>query len=88
MEPDDALLRCMTCGAPLLVAADAEFIAEETFWHRRRFHRELASLDFAIALPSEGTERVITIAAGKIDADQWSRLAQWDAQIANLTAAA
>ena len=88
MPHDDARLRCVSCGAVMAVAAESAFIAEEAFWHRRHFHQELARLDFIATLPFDESGGAITIAAGKLVADQWRRLAEWDARIAHLTAAA
>jgi hypothetical protein len=86
MEPDEAVLRCMTCGALMEVPAESNVIAQEAFWHRRLFHNELAQLDFVTRLPEERAAGAITISTGKLAADQSQRLAEWDATIASLTA--
>ena len=88
MEPTDAVLRCMTCGATLDVPAVSNLIAEEAFWHRRHFHQELVELDFTTKLPSEQSASALTVFASPLPADQSRRLAEWDARIASLTAAA
>jgi hypothetical protein len=88
MESNDAVLKCMTCGATLDVPAVSDLIAEEAFWHRRHFHQELAELDFTTKLPSEPSASALTVSASHLPADQSRRLAEWDARIANLLTAA
>jgi hypothetical protein len=88
MESNDAVLKCMTCGATLDVPAVSDLIAEEAFWHRRHFHQDLIELDFITKLPSERSASALTVSAGQLPAEQSRRLAEWDATIANLTAAA
>ena len=61
MESNDAVLKCMTCGATLDVPAVSDLIAEEAFWHRRHFHQELAELDFITKLPSERSASALTV---------------------------
>ena len=55
MELNDAVLRCMICGATLDVPAESGPIAEVAFWHRRHFHQELAEVDFTTRLPWDRT---------------------------------
>ncbi len=88
MGPDDAVLRCTTCGTTLDVPAVSSVIAEEAFWHRRHYHPELAELDFTTKLPSERAVSALTVAAGQLEAEQSKHLLEWDARIADLLAAA
>ena len=88
MESNDAVLKCMTCGATLDVPAVSDLIAEEAFWHRRHFHQDLVELDFITKLPSEASASSLTVSASELPANQSRRLAEWDATIAKLIAAA
>lgn len=88
METNDAVLRCLSCGATLDVAAESGPIAEEAFWHRRHFHQELAEVDFITRLPWERAASALTVSAGQLAEEQARSLEQWDARIAGLIAAA
>lgn len=88
MEHEDAVLRCLSCGARLEVPAIPSAIAEEAFWHRRHHHAELPELDFATKLPSERAVSALTVATGRLAEEQSKHLEEWDARIADLLAAA